>query len=165
MIGKVRIAGTYNESLLDGVGIRYSIFFQGCDFNCPGCHNPQTHDKNGGYEVSLDELYNEIKSSVLIDGVTFSGGDPIVQAEKILPLAEQLEKDKINIWCYTGYKFEKIKDQYEFFLKHIDVLVDGQFMKKYKSLALDFRGSSNQRIINVKESYLQNKIVLMEGFR
>ncbi|MCX7695171.1 MAG: anaerobic ribonucleoside-triphosphate reductase activating protein [Caloramator sp.] len=161
---KLRIAGINRESLVDGPGIRYVIFSQGCIHNCRGCHNKDTHPLDGGYEVDLEYLYNDIVKNKFIDGVTFSGGDPLIQADKFSILAKMLKEKNINIICYTGYVFEDIinqKDKKEL-LKNIDVLIDGPFIQEKKTLKKSFVGSSNQRIIDVKKSLENNKVVEIE---
>nr|WP_027307378.1 MULTISPECIES: anaerobic ribonucleoside-triphosphate reductase activating protein [Caloramator] len=158
---KLRIAGINRESLVDGPGIRYVIFSQGCIHNCKGCHNKDTHPLDGGYEVELEYIYNDILKNKFIDGVTFSGGDPLIQADKFSILAKMLKEKNIHIICYTGYIFEDIineKDKLEL-LKNIDILIDGPFIQEQRTLKKSFVGSTNQRIIDVKKSLENNKIV------
>ncbi|MDY6322347.1 MAG: anaerobic ribonucleoside-triphosphate reductase activating protein [Succinivibrio sp.] len=162
----LRIAGALQESVVDGTGIRYVIFAQGCPFHCKGCHNPQSWDFKGGVEVKLSRLYDEFISDPLLSGVTFSGGEPFMQP---LPLAEFAKAAKhlgMSVWSYTGFTYEKlIRDPQRFeLLKQLDILVDGPFVLEKKSLELDFRGSSNQRIIDVQKSLKAGAPVLAEGF-
>ncbi|MGN0915863.1 MAG: anaerobic ribonucleoside-triphosphate reductase activating protein [Succinivibrio sp.] len=163
----LRIAGAINESIVDGPGIRYVVFTQGCLLNCKGCHNPQARPLDGGIEVKLRVLYDEIKENSLVDGVTFSGGEPFLHPEPLYIFANILKSEGYNLWSYSGYTFEKIiQDKSKLrFLSLLDVLVDGPFIEDKKSLELDFRGSSNQRIIDVQKSLKQNSVVLMDGFR
>ncbi|WDC84076.1 anaerobic ribonucleoside-triphosphate reductase activating protein [Caloramator sp. mosi_1] len=161
---KLRIAGINRESLVDGPGIRYVIFSQGCIHNCKGCHNKDTHPLDGGYEVELEKIYNDIIQNRFIDGVTFSGGDPLIQADKFSVLSKMLKEKNIHIICYTGYVFEDIikqKDKREL-LNNIDILIDGPFMQEKRTLKKSFVGSSNQRIIDVKKSLESNKVIEVE---
>lgn len=159
----MRIAGTLSCSLVNGAGVRYVIFTQGCYHNCKGCQNPDTHDPNGGYEVTVDELVEDIKSHKHIDGITLSGGDPFLQQDECIDLIEKLSP--INVWCYTGFTFEDLFSiqfgdvMYNLLLDYIDVLVDGKFEENLKS-DCKFRGSSNQRIIDVKKSLKEKEVVL-----
>lgn len=154
----MRIAGNIDESIVDGVGIRYVIFLQGCTIGCKGCQNEKTQDVNGGIEVRVEDVFNDINSHHLIDGVTFSGGEPFLQVQECIKLANLIRKERpeLNIWSYSGYTFENlIKDPKNIeFLKLIDVLVDGPFMLNKKTLSIPFRGSSNQRLIDTKKTFL-----------
>lgn len=155
---KLRIAGTVNDSIVDGEGIRFTIFTQGCPHHCPGCHNPQTHDFSGGTIVDTDELLKKIKENILLDGVTFSGGEPFCQAEVLAVLGKQIHSLGLNIVTYTGYTFEQLYNgkkshpEWEALLKETDILIDGRFEEALKSYECRFRGSSNQRYINCKKS-------------
>ncbi len=152
----MRIAGNIDESIVDGAGIRYVIFLQGCTINCKGCQNKSTQDINGGIEVQVEDVFNDINKHHLIDGVTFSGGEPFLQVQECVELAKMIRKERpeLNIWSYSGYTFEHlIKDLKNIeFLNLIDVLVDGPFVLSKKSLNIPFRGSSNQRLIDVKKT-------------
>ena len=169
---KIRLATPIiqEDSIVDGEGIRAVIWTQGCAHKCPGCHNPQTHSFDDGFELDIEEVKEEIDALVGQDGVTFSGGDPFYQVEACLELAKYIKSKKLNIWCYTGFTYEtlislsknnpKIKE----FIKIIDVLIDGPFLLEQKSLDCAFRGSKNQRIIDTKESLKQNKVCLVEKY-
>ena len=160
---KVKIAGITKESVVDGPGIRYVIFSQGCKHNCKGCHNPSTHNFNNGEEIDVDEIINNVLNAKHIDGVTFSGGDPFYQPKEFSYIAKALHKNNINILSYTGFTYEKIvndKDMKDF-LENIDILVDGPFIEKERNLKLSFRGSNNQRVIDVKESLKNNKVITL----
>jgi len=152
----LRVAGFEEESFVDGEGLRFVVFTQGCDLHCKGCHNPQTHDMNGGQVFTTQEIYDKIKQERLIQGVTFSGGEPTLQAEALTELAIMLKKDNYNIWMYSGYTYESLikKPNVRELLKYIDVLVDGPFILKKKSLELYFCGSSNQRVIKIDHTRL-----------
>ncbi len=162
----LRIAGITEESTVDGPGIRYVIFMQGCTHNCSGCHNPQTHDLKGGEEADAMEIFDAICENPLIRGVTFSGGEPLLQIEALLPLARKLHENDYHIMLYSGYTFEEIRSlpHAEDLLENIDLLVDGPFILAQKSETLAFRGSSNQRIINVPFSLLHNQTILSSQF-
>lgn len=159
-----------SDSIVDGEGIRAVIWTQGCIHHCPGCHNPETHDLHGGREFSLEEIYSMIDDLENQDGLTFSGGDPFMQAEACSKIAAYGRKKGYDIWCYTGYTFEELlalmeKDEsIKNFLKEIDVLVDGRFILKEKSLDVLFRGSKNQRIIDVPKSLVAKKAVTIAKY-
>ena len=154
---QLRINATVDDSIVDGPGIRYSIFVQGCPPHCPGCHNPQTHPFEGGSLVETDKLLADIKLNPLLDGVTFSGGEPFCQAAALAELGREIRKLGLNIMTYSGFTFEQLyerrdQDGIGDLLAVTDVLVDGRFMEDLRSLELRFRGSSNQRIIDVPAS-------------
>ena len=161
---EIKLAGIVNDSITDGPGIRFTIFVQGCPRSCPGCHNPQTQCLEGGTIVTTEQLLEKIKSNPLLDGVTLSGGEPMIWAEQLVDLAKEIKKLNLSLFCYTGYLFEeleKVKGAKEL-LKYIDVLVDGPFVKEKRDYRLKFKGSTNQRIIDVPNTLKQNKIVLVE---
>ena len=146
---KIRILDILEETMADGPGLRTSIYCAGCHHKCPGCHNPQSWDMNGGYEVEIDKLL-EIILSDEFSNVTFTGGDPFYQAEAFTELAAAIKaSSNKTIWCYTGFTYEEIlkNSTMSKLLEHIDVLVDGPFVKELRDPELLFRGSSNQRII------------------
>ena len=164
-MSKIRLSGIIEESIVDGPGIRFVIFSQGCPHHCKGCHNPQTFDPSGGYEYDTNNLIMKIKKNPLLKGVTFSGGEPFLQAEAFTELAREIHSLGLDVMSYTGYVFEdliahKENISWQNLLHNIDILVDGPFLLEKKSLLLKFRGSENQRIINVKESLKNNKTVL-----
>ena len=149
----LRLLRTFKETIVDGVGLRYSIYFSGCSHACPGCHNEYSRNPNNGTELTyeiLNEIANEINQNELLDGITISGGDPLFNPKDMLKVLKFLkEKTKKNIWMYTGYTLEEIKkdDLRKKCLKYVDVLVDGRFIKELYDPNIKFRGSSNQRII------------------
>lgn len=159
---KLRIAGTVNDSIVDGPGLRFTVFVQGCPHHCPGCHNPETHDPNGGYETDTEKLITQMKKNPLLSGLTLSGGEPMEQPEACLELAKAAHSMGLNVWCYTGYTWEElIKERSQNrmnLLEEVDKLVDGPFVLNQRSLELDFRGSKNQRIIDVKEALSSDQI-------
>jgi len=169
---KIRLARPLQlDSIVDGEGIRTVIWTQGCSHNCPGCHNPQTHSFKGGFLKDVDELKEEISNLKLQDGITFSGGDPMFQSQVCAEIAKHCKKLNLNVWCYTGFTFEQLLSMAKYkpsimeFLENIDVLVDGKFIEKLKSYDLMFRGSNNQRIIDVQKSLKKNKVVIVEKYK
>ncbi|MFA6830187.1 MAG: anaerobic ribonucleoside-triphosphate reductase activating protein [Bacilli bacterium] len=153
----IRLAGIEKHSAVNGPGIRYVIFTQGCTHACQKCQNPETWNLNGGKEYPLDLLINDIFATKFIDGITLSGGDPLLQSPIIIELCKKVKERGLNIWCYTGFTFEEIlsgkagADAIEA-LKFIDVLVDSPFIVEKLSKECIFRGSSNQRLIDCKSS-------------
>ena len=148
---QIRIAGLVPESFVDGDGIRFAIFMQGCERNCAGCHNPETHALDGGRLIDTREIISAIRRNSLLDGLTLTGGEPLLQVEAATELARAVKNLGLNVWCYTGYTFEEIPPDAQELLKYIDVLVDGEFILALRDLELDFRGSRNQRIINLNK--------------
>lgn len=162
----LRIAGIEKESITDGVGIRYTVFTQGCKHKCLGCHNPETHDINGGYDIAIDEIIEDLKSNPLLDGITLSGGDPFFQAKECTELLVRIRKEfkHLNVWAYSGFTFEQLlrnKDMREM-LDLVDVLVDGRFVLERRTLESRFKGSENQRIIDVRKSLENNKVICIQ---
>lgn len=163
----LRVAGTVGESIVDGPGIRYVIFTQGCPHHCPGCHNPETHDFAGGKAVEWETLLADIRKNPLISGVTFSGGEPFSQAGALLPLAQALKAEGHHLMAYTGYTFEELlrgSGEQRALLATLDLLVDGRFELAQKSLELRFRGSANQRILDVQKSLAAGMPLWAEGY-
>ncbi|MTI81388.1 MAG: anaerobic ribonucleoside-triphosphate reductase activating protein [Firmicutes bacterium] len=158
---KVRAAGITSGSVVDGLGVRTVAFFQGCPRHCDGCHNPETRPFDDGKEMNVSELVQEVLETItpLTKGITFSGGEPLAQMEALIEAIKMLKQKKpyLDIWVYTGYTWEEIKDKPV--LEMIDVLVDGPFIQEQKDLTLAFRGSLNQRIIDVQETIKQGELV------
>lgn len=162
----LRLAGIVEESVVDGPGVRLVYFLQGCKHNCKGCQNPETHDFNGGKEYTIEQLKDVFLKQGICDGVTFSGGDPMEQADELLSFAEWLSTRGVHIVCYTGYTYEELCNygstaQREL-LNYIDWLIDGRFVLSERTLSLKFRGSRNQRIVLPKQSKLGAVCILTE---
>lgn len=157
----LRIAGIVYDSIVDGPGLRTTVFLQGCGRNCKGCHNPQTHDYSGGELMSLEETFSKITATVC-KNVTFSGGEPFDQADELINLAILLTAHDYHIMAYTGYTFEEIVNDSKklALLQYIDILVDGPFIEEQKTTSACYKGSSNQRVIDVSESLAQGAVVL-----
>ena len=168
---QIRLAAPIQiDSVVDGEGIRTVIWTQGCPHNCLGCHNPGTHDFKGGYLEDIETLKKEIDSLEGQDGITFSGGDPLMQIDACLELAKHSKKRGLNVWCYTGFTFEqllimsKTNNALVELLNNIDVLVDGKFDLAKKSFEAPFRGSTNQRVLDCKESIKQQMSIEIEEY-
>ena len=158
----LNLSGIVQDSIVDGPGIRTTIFSQGCPHRCPGCHNPETWTFGCGTKVPVEDIVDIIRSNPLCRGVTFSGGEPFAQAEGYAKLAKCLKEAGYEVASYSGYTFEQLlcgtPDQKEL-LRHIDVLIDGPFVQAEKSLEIPFRGSENQRILDVPKSLAAGKAV------
>lgn len=165
---KIRLSNPLqSDSIVDGEGIRTVIWTQGCPHHCKGCHNPETHSFNGGFLKDTEELIEEIKKLELQDGITFSGGDPMMQVDACIEIAKACKEMGYNIWCYTGFTFEEVLNdpKKREFLNYIDVLVDGKFELDKKSYDAIFRGSTNQRLINVKNSLKKGRCVTIKKYK
>jgi anaerobic ribonucleoside-triphosphate reductase activating protein len=151
----LKVSGVTDDSIVDGPGMRYSIFVQGCSHNCPGCHNPQTHSRDGGKIYTLKSLALEIEENPLLYGVTFSGGEPFEQPEPLAVLGRWIKKKGLHLMCYSGYTYEQLmaRAQNEAAVADLlavtDILVDGPFIIAQRDLTLLFRGSTNQRLIDL----------------
>ena len=158
MESNLRLAGIVRESIVDGPGWRFTIFVQGCPHHCPGCHNPQTHDFSGGFDCTVEKLFREILKNPMLNGVTFSGGEPFCQAEALAALGARLREQGKNIITYSGYTLEELlelskqKPDILRLLEITDYLIDGRFELAQRDLSLQFRGSRNQRILDAKAS-------------
>ncbi len=162
---KLRISGIVSESIVDGPGIRYTIFTQGCPHHCPGCHNPQTHDFAGGHDADIDAILREVAEDPLLQGVTFSGGEPFCQPEALLPIAKAVKEMGKDLVVYSGYTLEQLLELSKErpaigeLLRTCDTLVDGPYVEALRDIDLLFRGSSNQRIIDLhKALHEQNPV-------
>ncbi len=148
----IRVIDIVEGTAVDGPGLRTSIYLAGCAHRCPGCHNPQTWDFDAGKDMTVDELINIISQSDF--NVTLTGGDPIYQAEALIPLAKKIRELGYSIWLYTGFTFEQLQDMpiAMQLLEYIDTIVDGPFILEQRDTSLQFRGSSNQRIIKISHN-------------
>lgn len=158
----IRVLDIIEDTTVDGPGFRTSIYCAGCQHHCPGCHNPQSWDMEGGRDVEVEDILKTILDDPFAD-VTFSGGDPMYQAEAFAELAQQIKaKSQKTIWCYTGFTFEQLvlNDKMRSLLEQIDVLVDGRFVQELRDEDLLYRGSSNQRLIDVPKSIAEGHVVL-----
>jgi len=158
----LNLAGIMQDSIVDGPGIRTAIFCQGCPHHCEGCQNPETWAFEGGTEMEEEKLLDIVLSNPLAKGVTFSGGEPFCQAEGFAKLARLLKAEGREVASYTGYTFEQLLNgtqaQKEL-LSVLDVLIDGRFVMAERSLELNFRGSRNQRVLNVPQSLKEGRAV------
>lgn len=179
MTTEFRVFGLVSDSIVDGPGLRYGIFVQGCSHDCPGCHNPESHDPSAGEVASVDAIMDEISANKLIRGVTLSGGEPFEQAAACAEIGKRAHDLGLSVWTYTGYRYEDLRavadgsreltEQEALLLEPkavarllatTDVLVDGPFVESLKSLGLQWRGSSNQRVIDMVATRDQDSVVL-----
>ena len=162
----IRLAGVEPESIVDGPGYRLTVFSQGCPHRCPGCHNPQTHDFSGGSLRDTDEIVALLGQNPLVRGVTLSGGEPMAQAAAMAEIARAARERGMNVWCYTGYTLEELLSQGDpdrmRLLRLTDVLVDGRYLARERSLELLYRGSKNQRLIDVPKTLESGEVRLYE---
>ena len=162
----IRIANIVNDSIVDGPGLRFTVFTQGCHHGCLGCHNPDTHDIAGGEEVSIAELVAKMKANTLLDGLTISGGEPFLQANACASLARAARDAGLSVWVYTGSIYEDLissnRSDWMALLEETDILVDGPYIEKLRSCSLSFRGSDNQRHIDIPKSMKAGKAVIWE---
>lgn len=159
----LKVAGSISSSIVDGPGFRYTLFLQGCSHHCDGCHNPATWDINGGRVMETDEITEDIKKAYYIDGVTISGGEPLEQAQELKKLLVCLKELNYHIILFSGYTLEEIQANKEMnsCMPYIDVLIDGKYKKELRTLTLRFRGSSNQRVIDVPRTLEKGEPVLV----
>lgn len=160
---ELRVAGLVPESIVDGKGIRFTVFTQGCFHNCEGCHNPETHDPAGGKTVTTEYILEEFKKDPILKGITFSGGEPFLQPEPLTELAKAVHAMGKDVWTYSGFLFEDLLNSSDPYKKELlmncDVLIDGKFVLAERNLELRFRGSENQRVIDIKTSINSGKAV------
>ncbi len=162
---EIRIAGIVNDSIVDGPGFRLAVFTQGCPHDCPGCHNPETHAFDGGRLESTDRIVKTMTENPLLDGITLTGGDPFCQPEACAVLAREAKRLGLNVWAYSGWTYEQLlkkaatEPQIAGLLSAVDVLVDGPFLLSQRTLEMRFRGSKNQRLIDVPASLAVGHVV------
>ena len=166
----MNMAGFYDESISNGLGWRAVLFVSGCPHNCPGCHNKAAQDYKYGEKFNKKEIIERINANSILKGVTISGGEPLCPQNiaEVLDFIKEVKKEKpnFNVWCYTGYTIEQLENRNDSVtdecLKQINVLVDGRFVEQKKNPTLKFRGSENQRIIDVANTLKENKVVTMK---
>ena len=158
----VRVAGIVPNSIVDGVGLRMAVFFQGCNHKCKGCHNPHTWNLNGGYLTTTTDILQNYKEDPLLDGLTLTGGEPFLQPAAATVLAAGTKRHKGNVWCYTGFTYEQLTEQQDpnvqELLSLVDILVDGPFVLERKDISLKWKGSSNQRVLMLKEGEIVGEL-------
>ncbi|MDR1204127.1 MAG: anaerobic ribonucleoside-triphosphate reductase activating protein [Peptococcaceae bacterium] len=168
----MRLAGVLSESVVDGPGVRFVVFAQGCPHRCPGCHNPETWDPDGGGERSVREVVRLLKKKCkqkpgYLRGVTLSGGEPFCQAADFARLAGEARKLGLDVAVYTGFTYEQLLEkrdpEIDALLSEADILVDGPFVLALRDLSLKFKGSANQRLIDLNRSREMNAVVLLDG--
>ena len=167
MTVEFRIAGTVNDSIVDGPGFRFSVFVQGCSHRCPGCQNPQTWDPDGGETATVEDIMASVDANPLLRGVTLSGGEPFEQPAPMAEIARSCHERGLDVWCFTGYLYEDIAagvlgDEALSLLDACDVLVDGLFVEEEKTFGLKWRGSSNQRVIDVRATRESGEVIVLE---
>lgn len=165
----VRLAGVERHSSVNGPGVRYVVFFQGCPHHCKGCQNPETWSNDQGHLLPISSLMEDIRKTKYLDGITFSGGDPLYQAKALIEICKELKDRGLSLWCYTGWTYEDIRnlkagEEAKEALSYLDVLVDGPFIREKKSAECLFRGSTNQRLIDLKKSLLSKSVVEVSSF-
>ncbi len=170
----IRMCGIEPESIVDGPGFRYVVFVQGCSHRCPGCHNPESHDPEGGYEISTGEVFSQIMENPHLQGVTFSGGEPFEQVPAMLELARMIKSSDgipvskpLRLMSYTGYTIEELlarqDPETDELLCLLDILVDGRYVEKLRNLTLVYRGSENQRVIDMNKTRETGEIVIYKS--
>lgn len=168
--GTIRLAGVERQSIVDGPGLRYTIFTQGCSHACPGCHNPETWDFEGGADWPISQLLEEFDKNPLLQGVTLSGGEPLERTGEILPFVQAIKERGKDVVCFTGFTFEELQKhrqqdkELDLLLPLITILIDGRFEIDQKDLRLQFRGSHNQRILDLPASLATGQPVLLERY-
>ncbi len=164
---ELQIAGIAAESIVDGPGIRYTVFVQGCPHRCPGCHNPQTHPFQGGRAMDTAEIFAGFQSDPILKGITFSGGEPFCQPGPLAELAKRVHAVGKDVATFTGYTYEQLAvmedPQVQALLAETDLLIDGPFLEGQKNLELAFRGSENQRLLDMAATRQAGRPVLWEG--
>lgn len=163
---EIRLAGIVEESIVDGPGYRMAVFVQGCPHGCPGCHNPKTHDPAGGYLADTDAIIAKLGKNPLVRGVTLTGGEPMMQAAALCEIAAAAQAKGMSVWCYTGYTLEALAKERNAdrmrLLGLVDVLVDGPYIARERSLDLLYCGSRNQRLIDMRRTRESGAVCLFE---
>lgn len=161
---RIRVCGIEPESIVDGPGFRYVLFVQGCPHRCHGCHNPESWDKNGGFDMTPAEIFSEIKANRNLRGVTFSGGEPFEQVPALIELGQMIKESGLTLMSFSGYTLEELMARHDAdtdrLLDMLDILVDGRFIESQRDLTLVYRGSTNQRVIDMNRTRETGKVVL-----
>lgn len=161
---RIRVCGIEPESIVDGPGFRYVLFVQGCPHRCHGCHNPESWDKNGGFDMTPAEIFSEIKANRNLRGVTFSGGEPFEQVPALIELGQMIKESGLTLMSFSGYTLEELMARHDAdtdrLLDMLDILVDGRFIESQRDLTLIYRGSTNQRVIDMNRTRETGKVVL-----
>ncbi len=163
---ELNLAGVVKESIVDGKGIRYTVFVQGCPHHCPGCHNPETWPFEGGKPTKVETLFEDFRQNPLLKGITFSGGEPFCQPAPLCGLAKLVHGAGKDVTVFTGYTYEQLLELHDpdvdALLAETDVLIDGPFLKEQRNLELIFRGSENQRVIDMNKTRAAGQVTLLE---
>ena len=159
----IRVCGIERESIVDGPGFRYVLFVQGCPHRCPGCHNPESHDPAGGTDMTTEEVFADIMKNPHLQGVTFSGGEPFEQVPALLELGKMIREAGLSLMSYSGYTLEELQrradPQTDELLSMLDILVDGRYVESLRNLTLIYRGSENQRVIDMNKTRTEGRVV------
>jgi len=161
----MKIAGLVQDSIVDGPGLRFAVFVQGCEFYCEGCHNPSSWDMQGGAEMSVGDIIEQMSSNPLTDGLTLSGGEPFLQAADCMQIAAAARGIGLNVWVFSGFTFEELVQKassdpnVKGLMELTDVLVDGRFVFAERTLSLKWRGSRNKRVLDMKKSLAAGKAI------
>ena len=163
----IRVCGIERESIVDGPGFRYVLFVQGCPHRCPGCHNPESHDFEGGTDMTVEEVFADIMKNPHLRGVTFSGGEPFEQVPALLKLAGMIKEAGLSLMSYSGYTLEELRGRQDAetdeLLGMLDILVDGRYVESLRNLTLIYRGSENQRVIDMNKTREAGEIRLYQS--
>ena len=163
----IRVCGIERESIVDGPGFRYVLFVQGCPHRCPGCHNPESHDFEGGTDMTAEEVFADIMKNPHLRGVTFSGGEPFEQVPALLKLAGMIKEAGLSLMSYSGYTLEELRGRHDAetdeLLGMLDILVDGRYVESLRNLTLIYRGSENQRVIDMNKTREAGEIRLYQS--
>ena len=164
---KLQIAGIVDDSIVDGDGCRLTVFVQGCARRCPGCQNPETQPMEGGRAIDTAAILQQMAENPILSGITFSGGEPFLQPAPLASLARAVHQRGLDVWSYSGFTLEELAKRAEkdkatrALLNELDVLVDGPYEEEQRDLTLHFRGSRNQRVIDMKKTKKAGRIVLL----
>lgn len=163
----IKVCGIEKESIVDGPGFRYVLFVQGCPHRCPGCHNPESHDPEGGTEMTVSEIFGQIMENPHLRGVTFSGGEPFEQAPALAELGAMIRDAGLSLMSYSGYTLEELQRRNDpatdRLLGMLDILVDGRYVEALRNLTLIYRGSENQRVIDMNKTRAEGSVVLYKS--